>query len=65
MSSTLDRLRRLQSLRPQRTRPEPTYVPLEEDLPPEMMRPVRRGPLEELAPGEEWVTPLRGMLCRD
>ena len=58
MSSTLDRLRRLQSLRPQRTRPEPTYVPLEEDLPPEMMRPVRRGPLEELAPGEEWVTPL-------
>jgi uncharacterized protein len=58
MSSTLDRLRRLQSLRPQRTRPELTYVPLNEDLPPEMARPVRRGPLEELAPGEEWVTPL-------
>ena len=58
MSSTLDRLRRLQSLRPQRTRPEPTYVPLEEDLPPEMATPVRRGPLEELAPGTEWVTPL-------
>ena len=58
MSSTLDRLRRLQSLRPQRTRPEPTYVPLEEDLPPEMVRPVRRGPLEELAPGAEWVTPV-------
>ena len=56
MSSTLDRLRRLQSLRPQRTRPEPTYVPLDEDLPPEMVRPARRGPLEELAPGEEWLT---------
>lgn len=29
MSSNLDRLRRLQSLRPQRTRPEPTYVPVD------------------------------------
>jgi uncharacterized protein YprB with RNaseH-like and TPR domain len=57
MSSTLDRLRRLQSLRPQRTRPEPTYVPLDEDLPPEMARQARHGPLEELAPGEELVTP--------
>jgi uncharacterized protein len=57
MSSTLDRLRRLQSLRPQRTRPELTYVPVDEDLPPDIARPVRRGPLEELAPGEEWVTP--------
>jgi uncharacterized protein YprB with RNaseH-like and TPR domain len=58
MSSTLDRLRRLQSLRPQHTRPEPTYEPFADDLPPETQRPPRRGPLEELAPGEERITPL-------
>jgi hypothetical protein len=61
MSSTLDRLRRLQSLRPQRTRPELTYVPLDgqtgEELPPETAHPMRRGPLEELAPGAELLTP--------
>ena len=43
MSSTLDRLRRLQSLRPQRTRPEPVYVPLEDEVSPEPARPRRQG----------------------
>lgn len=61
MSSTLDRLRRLQGLRPQRTRPEVnrpelTYVPLENDLPAQAARPARRGPLEQLAPGVEVAT---------
>ncbi len=60
MSATLDRLRRLQSLRPQRTRPELTYAPLDEDLSQEDARPPRRGPLEELAPGAEIATPLGG-----
>lgn len=60
MSSTLDRLRRLQGLRPQHTRPELsrelTYVPLEENLPAADARPRRGGPLEEMAPGAEIVT---------
>ena len=61
MSSTLDRLRRLQGLRPQHTRPdttrpELTYVPLEDDQPAASARPPRRGPLEELAPGVEQAT---------
>lgn len=32
MSTTLDRLRRLHSLRPQRTNPEPVYAPLEDEV---------------------------------
>ena len=61
MSSTLDRLRRLQGLRPQHTRPEInrpelTYEPLEDDLPATPPRSARRGPLEELAPGREVAT---------
>ena len=56
MSSTLDRLRRLQSLRPQRSRPEPIYTPLEDDLPVPPPRALRTGRLEELAPGVEVAT---------
>lgn len=58
MSSTLDRLRRLQSLRPQKSRPEPIYAPLEDDLPVEPVRPAPPGVLEELAPGDEVITPV-------
>lgn len=56
MSSTLDRLRRLQGLRPQRSRPELTYVPLDNEGTEVAPRPVRRGPLHELAPGDELTT---------
>jgi len=60
MSSSLDRLRRLQSLRPQRARPELTYAPLDDDLPAPYVRATRRGALEELAPGAEVATAAGG-----
>ena len=52
MSSTLDRLRRLHSLRPQKNQPEPTYTPIDDDGEALAMQPApRRGRLEELVPG--------------
>ncbi|MBW7883600.1 MAG: ribonuclease H-like domain-containing protein, partial [Caldilineaceae bacterium] len=57
MSSTLDRLRRLHSLRRQRNRPELTYEPIDEDGAPLAYRPsARQGALAELVPGEEVAT---------
>ena len=53
MTSALDRLRRLQSLRPQRNRPEPTYEPFEDEQPALSHIASRPGRLEELVPGEE------------
>ena len=57
MTSSLDRLRRLHSLRPQRTKPEPVYAPLEDEVSYDAA-PGQAGRLEELAPGEEVVTDL-------
>lgn len=54
MSSSLERLRRLHSLRPQRTKPEPIYAPLEDEV--SYDPPPRPGLLEDLAPGEEIET---------
>ena len=52
MTSTLDRLRRLQSIRPQRSRPELTYEPVDDDGEP-LPASSPRGRLEELVPGVE------------
>ncbi len=53
MSSTMDRLRRLHSLRPQKSQPEPTYTPIDDDGEPLVAPPARdRGRLEELVPGD-------------
>lgn len=52
MSATLDRLRRLQELRPQRTRPEPEAPPSPEPLPQPVVTPRGTTRLEELVPGE-------------
>ncbi len=57
MTSSLDRLRRLHSLRPQRTKPEPVYAPLEDEVSFDDLS-ARAGRLEELTPGEEVVTDL-------
>ncbi len=52
MSSTMDRLRRLHSLRPQKSQPELTYTPIDDDGEPLVARPAsRRGSLETLVPG--------------
>ena len=52
MSSTMDRLRRLHGLRPQKSQPELTYTPIDDDGEPLVARPApRRGSLEELVPG--------------
>lgn len=63
MSSTLDRLRRLQGLRTQRTRPEPTYVPLDsdgEELPARRIAPLpQAGPVQ----GEEVATSAGPCYC--
>lgn len=52
MSSTLDRLRRLHSLRPQKSQPEPVYAPIDDDGEPLSARPTPpRAALEEVVPG--------------
>jgi uncharacterized protein YprB with RNaseH-like and TPR domain len=54
MSSTMDRLRRLHSLRPQKSQPELTYTPIDDDGEPLAARPApARGRLEALVPGQE------------
>lgn len=53
-SPTLERMRRLQGLRPQKSKPELTYTPIDDasdPLPP--LREPARGRLEELLPGAE------------
>jgi uncharacterized protein YprB with RNaseH-like and TPR domain len=57
MSDALERLRRLAGLRPQRSRTELTYVPLDAEGEPRSARsPAVQGRLEELAPGQEVET---------
>lgn len=53
MTSTLDRLRRLQSIRPQRSRPELTYEPVDDDGEPLRQAAPPQGRLEALVPGAE------------
>ena len=58
MSDTLDRMRRLQALRPQKSKPELTYTPIDDDGNPLPRRSApRRGHLEELLPGVEIMNP--------
>lgn len=53
-SSTLERMRRLQGLRPQKSQPELTYTPIDDAGDPLPPRPASvRGRLEEVAPGAE------------
>lgn len=57
MSDALERLRRLAGLRPQKSRTELTYVPLDEAGEPHPGRlPLPQGKLEELLPGQEVET---------
>lgn len=64
MSSALERLRRLQALRLQKSRPEPTYIPLDADGEEYPTPPQReRGSLEELAPGALVETPVGACYC--
>ena len=52
MSDSFERLRRLQGLRPQRSQPELTYIPIDDAGDPLPPRPTMlRGRLEELLPG--------------